>query len=100
MWVRAELARLSGLQPSTISAIVEQLLGERWICEGAVEKRPRGRRPTMLTLNSDLLILVADLRPSMAILAVVDLNGRFLARESLPLASDPARATAKNGRSP
>ncbi|HSU20047.1 MAG TPA: ROK family protein [Acidobacteriaceae bacterium] len=92
---RAELARLSGLQPSTVSAIAEQLLKEGWITEGAAAKRPRGRRPTMLTLNSDLVILVADLRPGQAILAVVDLNGRFLSRESVPLASDAERATLK-----
>jgi len=92
---RAELARFSGLQPSTVSAIVEQLLREKWITEGAVAKRPRGRRPTMLALNDELVILVADLRPGLAILAVVDLNGRFLARESVPLASNAERATAK-----
>jgi len=92
---RAELARFSGLQPSTVSAIVEQLLREKWITEGAVAKRPRGRRPTMLALNDELVILVADLRPGLAILALVDLNGRFLARESITLASDAERATAK-----
>jgi hypothetical protein len=31
---RADLARLSGLQKSTVSAIVEELLLTRWICEG------------------------------------------------------------------
>jgi predicted NBD/HSP70 family sugar kinase len=89
---RADLSRLSGLQPSTISAIVEQLIAEQWISEGAVVKRPRGRRPTMLSLNDQLVILVADLHPKYAIVAVVDLNGRFLARESIPLVSDPERA--------
>src|SRR5579884_1752474 len=52
---RVELARLCGLQPSTVSAIAEQLLEEGWICEGAVMKTARGRRPTMLSLNSDLV---------------------------------------------
>jgi Transcriptional regulator/sugar kinase len=92
---RADLSRLSGLQPSTVSAIVEQLLRERWITEGAVVRRPRGRRPTLLSLNDELVILVADLRPQQAIVAVVDLNGRFLAREVVPLVSDPARSVAK-----
>jgi predicted NBD/HSP70 family sugar kinase len=92
---RAELARLSGLQPSTVSAIVEQLLSEGWITEGGAAKRPRGRRPTMLTLNDNLVILAADLRPGQAILAVIDLNGRFLSRESVPLSSDAERATRK-----
>ena len=40
---RVELARFSGLQPSTVSIIVEQLIGEGWIREGAVVRRPRGR---------------------------------------------------------
>src|SRR5580692_10581838 len=68
---RADLARVSGLQPSTVSAIVGQLIDEKWITEGAVARRPRGRRPTMLTLNDELVILVADLRPGYAILAVI-----------------------------
>jgi predicted NBD/HSP70 family sugar kinase len=92
---RADLARVSGLQPSTVSAIVEQLLWEKWVAEGAVAQRPRGRRPTLLSLNDDLVILAADVRPNQAIVALVDLNGRFLAREAVPLVSDPARAICK-----
>ncbi|GGG83157.1 xylose repressor [Edaphobacter dinghuensis] len=92
---RADLSRLSGLQPSTVSAIVEQLLSERWITEGAVVRRPRGRRPTLLSLNDGLVILVADLRPQQAIVAIVDLNGRFLEREVVPLVSDPERSVSK-----
>jgi len=88
---RADLSRMSGLQPSTISSIVEQLLSEKWITEGAAAIRPRGRRPTLLSLNADMVIVVADIRPTQAILAVVDLNGRFLMRETLPLAKDPER---------
>ena len=88
---RADLSRISGLQPSTISSIAEQLIHEKWIIEGAAAKRPRGRRPTLLSLNPDMVIIVADVRPTQAIVAVVDLNGRFLTRESLPLVSDPER---------
>ncbi len=92
---RADLARLSGLQRSTISLIIEELLEEGWVREGAVARRPRGRRPTMLGLNDDLAIIVCDIRPTQAIVAVVDLNGRFLSRESLPLLSDPGQAVAQ-----
>jgi predicted NBD/HSP70 family sugar kinase len=88
---RADLSRNSGLQPSTISSIVEQLINEKWIVEGAAARRPRGRRPTLLSLNSDMVIVVADIRPHQAVIAVVDLNGRFLSREALPLVSDPER---------
>ena len=85
---RVDLARLSGLQRSTVSLIVEQLLRERWIVEGATVRTARGRRPTMLSLNADLVILVADVRPGHAVCAVVDLNGHFLARQSVPVAND------------
>jgi predicted NBD/HSP70 family sugar kinase len=88
---RADLSRLSGLRPSTISAIVGQLLDEKWISEGPVMRLPRGRRPTMLSLNAESVILVSDIRPTQVIIAVVDLNGRFLSRETLPLVKDPAR---------
>ncbi|GAC1643967.1 MAG: xylose repressor [Acidobacteriaceae bacterium] len=92
---RADLSRISGLQPSTVSSIVEQLLNEQWITEGAAAIRPRGRRPTLLSLNTNMVIAVADVRPTQAIVAVVDLNGRFLSRETLPLLKDPARGVAK-----
>lgn len=84
---RVDLARLSGLQPSTVSSIVEQLKTERWIKESAAVHTARGRRPTQLLLNDDLLMLVADVRPTRAVLAVVDLNGHFLSRLLVPLAS-------------
>ena len=92
---RADLARASGLQPSTVSAIVEQLIEERWVKEGAIARRPRGRRPTLLSLNDELVILAADIRPKQAIVALLDLNGRFLAREVVPLVSEAESAIGK-----
>jgi predicted NBD/HSP70 family sugar kinase len=38
-----------------------------------------------------MVILVADIRPNQAIAAVIDLNGRFLERQTLPLVADPER---------
>ncbi|MFY9852321.1 MAG: ROK family protein [Terracidiphilus sp.] len=92
---RADLARASGLQPSTVSSIVEQLIAEKWVKEGAIERRPRGRHPTLLALNDGLVILTADIRPKQAIVALLDLNGRFLAREVVPLVSEPETAISK-----
>jgi predicted NBD/HSP70 family sugar kinase len=92
---RADLARASGLQPSTVSAIVEQLIAEKWVKEGAIERRPRGRHPTLLALNDGLVILTADIRPKQAIVALLDLNGRFLAREVVPLVSEPESSISK-----
>jgi predicted NBD/HSP70 family sugar kinase len=42
-----------------------------------------------------LVILAADVRPHQAIVALLDLNGRFLARQVVPLVSDPERSIAK-----
>lgn len=92
---RADLARVSGLQRSTVSLIIEDLLREGWIREGHIARRPRGRRPTMLVLNDDLVMIVCDIRPAQAIVAVVDLNGRFLSRESLPVLTDPAQTVTQ-----
>src|SRR5690349_2922864 len=60
---RASLARLSGLRPSTISAIVEQLIAEGWVREGAIVKAPRGRPSRMLSVNENMVTLALDLRP-------------------------------------
>jgi predicted NBD/HSP70 family sugar kinase len=92
---RASLSRLSGLRPSTISAIVEQLIEEGWVREGAVVKAARGRPSTMLSVNSDMVTFALDLRPDRAILAVVDLSGRFLARETIVSYSDPRKTVAQ-----
>jgi len=90
---RADLARRSGLQRSTVSQIVEQLIGENWVREGPVASAPRGRRPTMIGLNEDLVAIAADIHPRQATVAVVDLNGRLLSRSLVPLTSDPLAST-------
>lgn len=90
---RADLARRSGLQRSTVSQIVEQLIREKWVREGPVATAPRGRRPTMLGLNEDLVALAVDIHPRQATIAAVDLNGRLLSRVDSPLTSDPAAST-------
>jgi predicted NBD/HSP70 family sugar kinase len=87
---RADLSRRSGLQRSTVSQIVEQLIRERWVREGSVAISARGRRPTMLGLNEELGVIAIDIRPVQAIVAVVDLNGRLLSRVQVPITSDPA----------
>src|SRR5271157_2465373 len=91
---RADLARVSGLQRSTVSLITEQLIRERWVVNGAVGRLPRGRRPTFLRLNDRIAILVVDLRPSESRIGVADINGNFLSEETLPTSNDP-RATAE-----
>ncbi len=89
---RADLARVSGLQRSTVSEIADQLLTEGWICEGSILRTARGRHPRMLTLNDALAVLAVDIHPGQAVVAMVDLNGRILSSSTLPIGKDPARA--------
>ncbi len=92
---RADLARVSGLQRSTVSLITEQLIRERWVVHGPIGRLPRGRRPRFLRLNDRKAILVADLRPDQTKVGVADVNGSFLSQETMPTTNDP-RTTAKD----
>ena len=88
---RAELSRTSGLQRSTVSLIVEELLTDRWIVEGLTGEIPRGRKPTFLNVNSLRGVLALDIHPSHAMLAVTDLGGEIVSVNSVKLPADPRR---------
>src|SRR5262249_40082610 len=89
---RADLARHSGLQRSTVSVITEQLIAERWVTEGANGHTLRGRRPTFLHLNQERVgIIGINIRPAITTLAFADLDAQFLAQESLVTAADPKK---------
>ena len=82
---RADLARLSGLQRSTVSLIVEELIAERWILEGATGRLPRGRRPTMIQLNDQRAVIALDIHPAQTTVAVADLGGKIVAQNIITL---------------
>ncbi len=87
---RADLARYSGLRPSTISSIAEQLIVEQWITEGALGHAPRGRKPRFLQLNVQRAgVIGINVRPATTTIALADLNARFIAQQSIPTATDP-----------
>jgi predicted NBD/HSP70 family sugar kinase len=93
---RADLARLTGLQPSTVSVITGQLIDEGWVLPGTLGRLPRGRRPVYVTLNDKHVTLAIDLRPEHANLAVVDINGKILSRDTLAFsAQSESRADTK-----
>ena len=89
---RADLARVSGLQRSTISLIVEDLIEGHWVLEGATGRLPRGRRPTFLRLNDDRVIIGVDIRPLQITVALADVNGKFTSQEVMPTGADPKTA--------
>ncbi|HEY1986925.1 MAG TPA: ROK family transcriptional regulator [Terracidiphilus sp.] len=97
---RADLTRLTGLQASTVSIIIGQLIEEGWVLPGTLGHLPRGRRPTFVTLNDKHVTLAIDLRPGKANLAVIDINGKILSRRTIEFApksvpkADAAKAIA------
>lgn len=89
---RADLARQSGLQRSTVSAIVDQLIDEGWVTEGAAGRAPRGRRPTNLHLNVERAgILGVDLRPETTTIGLSGVDARFIGQAQFATAATPAQ---------
>ena len=89
---RADLARVSGLQRSTVSLIVEELIKERWILEGSTGRLPRGRRPTFLELNHQRAVIALDIHPAQTTVAVTDLGGKIVAQNVVAVSADPNKA--------
>ena len=96
---RADLARLSGLQRSTVSAIVDQLIDEGWVTEGAVGRAPRGRRPRFLHLNVERAgILAVELRPEITTVGLAGVDARFVEQASWPTPHTPEAFVRKLAR--
>jgi glucokinase-like ROK family protein len=88
---RADLARQIGLQRSTVSLIVEQLMNERWIVEGSLAQLPRGRKPRLLTLDVEKAgIIGVNVMPHVTTVVLADLNSQFRAQESFMTPKEPA----------
>ena len=87
---RAEIARETALQRSTISAIVEALKAEGLIEEVGEGESTGGRRPTMLKLRAvGPIALGVSLTPTCTTIASSDLAGRVIDQEEFPTDSDP-----------
>jgi predicted NBD/HSP70 family sugar kinase len=96
---RADLSRRSGLQRSTVSAITEQLIDQRWITEGAVANAARGRKPTFLHLNGQRAgIIGVNIRPLVTTIALAGLDTEFLCQESFPTGTNPERFVGELSR--
>lgn len=89
---RVDLARVSGLQPSTVSLIVEELIRNKWLEEGEAVRGARGRRPRLLTMSSDKCVVAVDIHPRQTTLAITELSGRIAWQSILSLPLDPKKA--------
>ena len=89
---RADLARRSGLQRSTISSIIDQLIDEGWVTEGAIGRSPRGRRPRNLHLNVERAGIVGvELRPELTTVGLAGIDARFMGQVQFATAATPER---------
>jgi len=91
---RADLATAVGLQKSTVSLLVRELIEEGWLLEReVVATGDLGRRPTPLFIDpSRLLLLGADVRVESVRVVATSLTGEILATAA---ANCGANRTAK-----
>ena len=74
---RADLARSMGVRRGTVSIIVNELLQQKLIFEGATGEAVRGRKPTFLYVEARRRVVVAvDIRASQTYLMLADLLGK------------------------
>ena len=74
---RADLARSMGVRRGTVSIIVNELLEQKLIFEGATGETVRGRKPTFLYVESRRRVVVAvDIRASQTYLMLANLLGK------------------------
>jgi predicted NBD/HSP70 family sugar kinase len=82
---RADIARETALQRSTISTIIDALQADGLIEEIGAGESTGGRRPTLLRIRtSGVMAIGVDITPSQTIVAVSNLAGRVLEQEAFP----------------
>jgi N-acetylglucosamine repressor len=91
---RADLARMMETNRANVTFLVNELLGEELVREGAQgSEKVRGRKPTFLYLNSQKSFAVAiDVRVSRTYLMITDAIGKQLGEIiSFPTELDPGK---------
>ena len=89
---RAEIARETELQRSTISAIVEELKIEGLVEEVGEGVSTGGRRPTMLKLRTkEAIALGVAITPTLTTVATSDLAGRVISQQEFLTNPDPLK---------
>ena len=88
---RADLARSMGVRRGTVSIIVNELLEQKLIFEGATGEAVRGRKPTFLYVESRRRVVVAvDIRASQTYLMLANLLGKPIGGVTgFPTVADP-----------
>lgn len=93
---RAEIARETNLQRSTVSAIVESLKSLRLVEEVGEGESTGGRRPTLLKLRTKGAIAIGvAITPTSTTVATSDLAGRVVEQHEFPTASNPDKTLSE-----
>lgn len=93
---RADIARETALQRSTVSSIVDGLQNAGLIEEIGSGDSTGGRKPTLLRLKSGTPVAIGvDVTPTVTNIAVADLAGTVLELETTATVSDSAQMTKK-----
>ena len=86
---RAEIARETSLQRSTVSAIVDDLQSLGFIEEIGTGDSTGGRKPTLLQLKTGTPVAIGvDITPRETTIVLADLGGNLLQKETLPTSPD------------
>jgi len=89
---RADIAKISGLNKATVSAIISELLRENFVVEEGLGKTTPigGKPPTPLRINELRFgIFGLDIRADQTILALSDFHNRLVARRNFETGADP-----------
>src|SRR5882724_3317197 len=80
---RADLARRLSLTRGSVSIMVQDLIAQGVIYEGATGEAARGRKPTFLHIRTrDRLAVAVDIRFSETMLVLYDFSGKQLVTEA------------------
>ena len=82
---RADIARETALQRSTVSTIIDGLQADGLIEEIGSGESTGGRRPVLLRIRtSGVMAIGVDIAPSQTIIATSNLAGRVMDQEEFP----------------
>jgi hypothetical protein len=87
---RADIVKATGLQPGTVSAIVNRLIRENLVYEGVEGPSSGGRPPKYLHVNAEsAYVLAIDIGVRESLYAISDFNGRILTQRAVAPEGEP-----------
>jgi len=88
---RAELARRMQVHRGTMTPLVRELVESGVVFEKGTAATARGRRPTLLCVRTrGRLVVAVDVRPGRSVIALADVGGHVIARETFDTPDAPA----------